>query len=582
LGRHRTSATTERYRGPDRRPRELAGGILAERSWVLAGSILCLLVVGLGVVSETELAVRSLEVAVGLRSASLVLAVVLAATSHLVWRATGEVRACRVGTAAWLLVGACLLEIATGTALTGGAVLLRIVACTGAAGWMLWAYLGPDIDTSVRQPTDVLVAYCATIGTWVTISVTASSLAVPETGLTAAMHLVAGTVWAIAAAVGLLRAVAAPSVYLGWLAWLGVAFAVAELARFTALLHNDGWILAASGLWTSGLLLAAIGAVSSLSRHVVARRTHLYEVALRHAEHERHRRTGERETAHELRNAVLAIEGASLTLDRYGSRIAPEDRRQLADAVTEGFSHLRALLDQEAADRPIADLSRTVAQRIALARTRGVPVELSGPHELLVAADPVVVTQVLDNLLENAKRYGEAYRSGIRVEVLRDGTHARVRVRDRGPGIPPASHEQIFERGVRLHGGEGDGVGLPLARELARSQSGDLVVLDVDGDGACLELSLRTAADGETPTSTDEVEHGIEIGQRQLGAPVGEAGDPAAAGGGTVVERDDHRNPDDARAPGRDDGDVGVDTGGGVQLDGDVRPDGQEFPQTLR
>jgi hypothetical protein len=53
---------------------------------------------------------------------------------------------------------------------------------------------------------------------------------------------------------------------------------------------------------------------------------------------------GERERAHEIRNALLAIEGASLTLDRYDDRLSPEDRAQLSDAMLNGFEHLRTLL----------------------------------------------------------------------------------------------------------------------------------------------------------------------------------------------------------------------------------------------
>jgi len=82
----------------------------------------------------------------------------------------------------------------------------------------------------------------------------------------------------------------------------------------------------------------------------------------------------------------------------------------------------------------------------------------------------------------------------------REGVHAVLAVQDTGPGIPPDQRERVFERYTRLDqpttspGGGGLGLGLYIARRLARADRGELLVTDPPGRrGARLELRLPLA-----------------------------------------------------------------------------------------
>jgi signal transduction histidine kinase len=102
----------------------------------------------------------------------------------------------------------------------------------------------------------------------------------------------------------------------------------------------------------------------------------------------------------------------------------------------------------------------------------------------LVGAERDMVAQALYPVLENAVRHASR-RVDISLEV-RDGD-AVFRVHDDGPGIDPTQRARVFEPGASSHGGAG--LGLPLARRLARASTGDLTLVDVDR-GTCFELRI--------------------------------------------------------------------------------------------
>jgi signal transduction histidine kinase len=89
-----------------------------------------------------------------------------------------------------------------------------------------------------------------------------------------------------------------------------------------------------------------------------------------------------------------------------------------------------------------------------------------------VPADPDGVREVLSNLGDNARRHA-ASSVTCRVEAV-DGA-VRVSVRDDGPGVLAAARERVFERFPSLDGKGGSGLGLPIARGLARGMGGDLL-----------------------------------------------------------------------------------------------------------
>ncbi len=103
-------------------------------------------------------------------------------------------------------------------------------------------------------------------------------------------------------------------------------------------------------------------------------------------------------------------------------------------------------------------------------------VVVSMPTGVMVDADPKRVQQVVRNLLENARKYGGEQ---VLVEGFGHGDHYVVVVADNGPGVPEGLSERIFEHFEQLSKGDarsssGIGLGLPIARRLARAMGGDV------------------------------------------------------------------------------------------------------------
>jgi signal transduction histidine kinase len=122
--------------------------------------------------------------------------------------------------------------------------------------------------------------------------------------------------------------------------------------------------------------------------------------------------------------------------------------------------------------------------------------ELAASHgeQLLVRGDAAALRRLVDNLRSNAQRHGTTVQMTTSVV---DGD-AVLDVDDDGPGIPEADRERVFERWVRLdqsraRPGGGNGLGLALVREIARSHGGDVAVLTSPSGGARLRVRLPLA-----------------------------------------------------------------------------------------
>jgi signal transduction histidine kinase len=115
-----------------------------------------------------------------------------------------------------------------------------------------------------------------------------------------------------------------------------------------------------------------------------------------------------------------------------------------------------------------------------------------------LAGDEITLQRIVTNLVENACKYGASPAGVVTLRGLVRGSLAIIEVSDRGPGIPEADRTRIFEPFERGHDLEtetkqGLGLGLPLARGLARELGGDLRLVDREGRGATFELSVPTA-----------------------------------------------------------------------------------------
>ncbi|HVM39163.1 MAG TPA: PAS domain-containing sensor histidine kinase, partial [Acidimicrobiia bacterium] len=206
------------------------------------------------------------------------------------------------------------------------------------------------------------------------------------------------------------------------------------------------------------------------------------------------------DAAHQLRTPMAGIRACAETLLRGPP---PSERdRLLADLVRETSRASRlmtALLKMARLDQgeelalagcDLAELCRDEADRArVLAPELEISVEagLDARPEL----DANAVREVVANLLDNARRHAARR---ISVDVARHGDHVELRVTDDGPGVPEGMEERIFERFVSLDSRKGSGLGLPIARGLARAHGGDLVY---EAGAFVLRVPLRPlAADG--------------------------------------------------------------------------------------
>jgi signal transduction histidine kinase len=195
--------------------------------------------------------------------------------------------------------------------------------------------------------------------------------------------------------------------------------------------------------------------------------------------------------SHELRSPLARI--------RMGIEMLKEDTKpELREELTRDIAELDALIDEillasrlEAAKQPDSlenvDLLALLAEECARddAALEGEAVTVRGDARLLRRA--------ARNLLENARRHGK----GTPVEATLQrtpGGGARIDVCDRGPGVPEAERERIFEPFYRPAGrreGEGGvGLGLSLVRQIARRHGGDARCLPHEGGGSCFRLEV--------------------------------------------------------------------------------------------
>ncbi|MCW2613495.1 MAG: domain S-box [Frankiales bacterium] len=189
------------------------------------------------------------------------------------------------------------------------------------------------------------------------------------------------------------------------------------------------------------------------------------------------------DAAHQLRAPLAGIRASAETL--LHGPAAADTERLLVSLVRETsraarlLSSLLRIARLDASAPPAAGRSDVVAvcreevERLALLEP-GLKVSLvvdRPPGTRTVAADPASCREILSNLGENARRHAD---SRIEVVVGGDASAVTVRIRDDGPGVPEDEHERVFDRFVSLDGHGGSGLGLPIARTLARTLGGDL------------------------------------------------------------------------------------------------------------
>ncbi|MFF7969958.1 ATP-binding protein [Streptomyces sp. NPDC007905] len=196
----------------------------------------------------------------------------------------------------------------------------------------------------------------------------------------------------------------------------------------------------------------------------------------------RHERQLTGELSHELRTPLSRIVAE---LDWWHSRPRSEaETRATHEVVAEAARSMRAicdtLLDEARGGVPAAPGTAEVLP--ALHRVAA-SLDAPGPLRVTVTADgtplragvqPALLERIVSPLLANAVRYA---RTTVTLTARRVANGIRVEVTDDGPGVPESFRDELFRPGRRADPGDGHGgagLGLPLARRLARSAGGDV------------------------------------------------------------------------------------------------------------
>jgi signal transduction histidine kinase len=132
---------------------------------------------------------------------------------------------------------------------------------------------------------------------------------------------------------------------------------------------------------------------------------------------------------------------------------------------------------------------------------------------VLVNGDRDALAQVVVNLLSNAEKYSDSHKEiAVRLQQQdRPLPYVEVKVLDRGLGVPAGCAEKIFEQFYRAHdslssGIQGSGLGLTLARQIARAHGGDVVYEPREGGGSCFSLRLPVLAPDQTRKSNSDMQ----------------------------------------------------------------------------
>ena len=235
-----------------------------------------------------------------------------------------------------------------------------------------------------------------------------------------------------------------------------------------------------------------------------------------HAQHAAQQREDQLAMAtHELRTPLTSLFAYALLVSvrlRNDPRGAAEANAMVVHEAEQAAHLITKLLESPAARNGAMVVDHRLVDLGAIARAAlgAVRPAAEGHHELrsvIAASAPVMgddtrLEELLVNLLENALKYTPDG-TLIELSVTVEGQQVVARVRDEGLGIPAPHRSKIFERFYRVrHGASGGtGLGLYLARQIARAHGGDLVIESTGERGSVFALRLPRAEGNQTPAN---------------------------------------------------------------------------------
>lgn len=220
--------------------------------------------------------------------------------------------------------------------------------------------------------------------------------------------------------------------------------------------------------------------------------------------------------SHDLRTPLSSILGATTSLKNYWGDFDAVTRNDLLSTIQEETERLNRFVgnlldmtrlevgllapnrDWVAVDDLLSSAARRVRRQIG---TRALEIEVA-PDLPLLRLDFVLMEQVLVNLLDNAVKYSTPG-SAIALLADRHGENIRIRVTDRGRGIPPADFERVFDKFYRISHGDrqmaGTGLGLAVCRGIVEAHGGTIMATSPGPGGVGTVMVVELPAERQPP-----------------------------------------------------------------------------------
>ena len=215
--------------------------------------------------------------------------------------------------------------------------------------------------------------------------------------------------------------------------------------------------------------------------------------------------------AHDLKNPLSSVVFASdiLVSGTLRAERVPRYLQVIRESAEDGLGYIRRYLETQArasgatsdgdAHVALADVVEWIVGRYGLQfEDSGRRLNVGDIGPAVVAMDALVLRQVAGNLISNAIKYAAGSDVDIEADAGAPG-YWRLRVSDRGPGVPADRQRELFQPFTRLAEGDpaqacsSSGLGLSLARQIVSNAGGQLWYEDRDGGGACFVIELPEA-----------------------------------------------------------------------------------------
>jgi signal transduction histidine kinase len=206
---------------------------------------------------------------------------------------------------------------------------------------------------------------------------------------------------------------------------------------------------------------------------------------------------------HDLRNMLASTQLLADRLERSDDPLVQRTAPKLLRSLDRATDLCTRTLTFGSADEPppvrrrvrLSSLIEEVREAVVV-ETGGVTFSIDVPGDIYAEADFDQLFRILQNLTRNAEQAmaGTGKGSTISVRAWREGDGVTIDVADDGPGMPKVARENLFKafRGSVRKGGTG--LGLHIARELARGHGGDLTLLDSNDDGTTFRVTIPDTA----------------------------------------------------------------------------------------